>query len=149
MYKLWYRHLRTQEPLSLILFDVDDFKRYNDSYGHQKGDDCLIQITQAVKKVLHRSTDLLARYGGEEFVIILANTPASGAIIIAQQIQSAIHALEIPHFNSRSSGIVSVSLGISSLIPSPELLPEVLIERADQALYQAKAAGRDRYVLNL
>jgi len=145
----WYRHLRTQEPLSLILFDVDDFKRYNDSYGHQKGDDCLIQITQAVKKVLHRSTDLLARYGGEEFVIILANTPASGAIVIAQQIQAAIHALEIPHFNSRSSGIVSVSLGISSLIPSPELLPEVLIERADQALYQAKAAGRDRYVLNL
>ena len=145
----WYRHLRAKEPLSLILFDVDDFKRYNDSYGHQKGDDCLIQITQAIRAVLHRSTDLLARYGGEEFVIILANTPAPGAIVIAQQIQAAIRALEIPHLNSRASAIVSVSLGIASVIPSPEFLPQNLIEWADQALYQAKAAGRDRYVLNL
>jgi diguanylate cyclase (GGDEF)-like protein/PAS domain S-box-containing protein len=143
----WYRHLRTRQPLSLILFDVDDFKRYNDSYGHQKGDDCLIQITQAVKTVIQRSTDLLARYGGEEFVIILANTPASGAIAIARQIQTTIRALEIPHLNSRASAIVSVSLGIASIIPSPEFSPEDLIEQADQALYEAKAAGRDRYII--
>ncbi len=143
----WQRLYREQQPLSLLLFDVDYFKRYNDFYGHQMGDQCLIELAQAVQQVVCRSADLLARYGGEEFVIILPNTDVEGAIIIAQRIHAAIKALAIPHQASEVSDTVTVSLGISSQIPTSETLSANLVEQADQALYRAKQHGRNQFVI--
>ncbi|WP_414552217.1 diguanylate cyclase domain-containing protein [Anabaena sp. CCY 0017] len=143
----WQRLYREQQPLSLLLFDVDYFKRYNDSYGHQMGDHCLIELAQAVQQVVCRSTDLVARYGGEEFVIILPNTDVEGAIAIAQRIHAAIQALAIPHQASEVSDTVTVSLGITSQIPTSETFPANLIAQADQALYHAKQHGRNQSVI--
>lgn len=146
---------RNQQSLSLILFDVDYFKLYNDFYGHQMGDNCLFQIAQVSQQTISRPSDLVARYGGEEFTIILPNTDCAGAVIIAQRLQSKIAALAIPHEHSKISDFVTVSMGIASLIPSVErspteseqLLPETLISHADRVLYQAKQQGRNRYVV--
>ncbi|WP_448267348.1 diguanylate cyclase domain-containing protein [Nostoc sp. DSM 114159] len=148
LHQEWQRLKREQQPLSLVLFDVDYFKHYNDYYGHQAGDACLVQIAQAAKQIVNRAADLVARYGGEEFVVILPNTDKLGAIAIAERIQRAIRALAIPHERSQVSAIVSVSLGISSLVPTPERLPDTLITFADRALYAAKQQGRDRYVVS-
>ncbi len=141
----WQRLAREQQPLSLILFDVDYFKRYNDCYGHQAGDACLVQIAQVAKLGVNRPADLVARYGGEEFVVILPNTDRQGAITIAEHMRQAIRALKIPHEQSDVSEIVTVSLGIASTIPIPGNLPDTLIALTDQALYAAKQQGRDRY----
>ncbi len=144
----WKRLARSQEMLSLILFDVDLFKPFNDRYGHQAGDECLLTLAQAAKNAINRPADLVARYGGEEFVIILPNTDQSGAIAIAERIQSAIRALEIPNEQSEVCKIISVSLGISSLIPTLDRSPDLLITLADQAMYAAKQQGRDRYSIS-
>lgn len=143
----WRRLIRTLNPLSLIIFDVDCFKRYNDFYGHQAGDACLIQVAQVAAKVVQRPADLVTRYGGEEFAVILPDTDRQGAIVIAEHIQQAIRSLAIPHTQSEVSEIITVSLGIASVIPTPELSPDDLITRADQALYAAKQQGRDRYLV--
>jgi diguanylate cyclase (GGDEF)-like protein/PAS domain S-box-containing protein len=143
----WQRLYREQEFLSLLLFDVDYFKRYNDAYGHLLGDECLIKIAQSVQQVIFRPADLLARYGGEEFVVILPNTDIDGTMVIAQRIHTAIQDLAIPHQASKVSNIVTISIGISSLIPTSELSPSNLIEQADQALYRAKQQGRNQSVL--
>jgi sigma-B regulation protein RsbU (phosphoserine phosphatase) len=131
----------------LLLFDIDYFKRYNDRYGHQVGDDCLKAIAQALEQTLYRPADLVARYGGEEFVAILPNTDLNGAIIVAEQIRSAIANLEIPHQNSDISDIVTASIGVTSLIPSPKQKSSTLIKQADVALYSAKQKGRNRTVV--
>lgn len=144
----WQRALRSQQPLSLIMFDVDAFKRYNDRYGHQVGDACLISIAQTVKSTVERATDIVARYGGEEFAVVLPNTNLSGAVAIAEQIQQAIKALAIPHETSTVSTIVSISLGVASLIPTTTGSLKQLIASADRALYAAKQQGRDRYVVD-
>jgi two-component system, cell cycle response regulator len=144
----WRRALRSQQPLSLIMFDVDAFKRYNDCYGHQMGDDCLISIAQTVKSTVERTTDVVARYGGEEFAVVLPNTDLSGAAAIAEQIQQAVKALAIPHETSTVSPIVSISLGVASLVPITTGTPKQLIASADRALYAAKQQGRDRYVVD-
>ncbi len=141
----WQRLAREKQPLSLILLDIDTFKSYNDYYGHLAGDDCLIRIGKTLPTVVHRPADLAARYGGEEFVLLLPNTDLEGGIKIAQNIQQAIHSLAIPHEQSHVKNILTVSLGIASLIPSLELEPDTLVAYADQALYQAKKQGRDRY----
>lgn len=141
----WNRLAREQQPLSLILFDVDKFKSYNDYYGHLGGDDCLIRIAQTVQQTVHRSADLVARYGGEEFSVLLPNTDLVGAIKVAQNIQQAIHKRAIPHVHSDVKDIVTVSLGITSLIPTCDIKPDTLIASADEALYKAKEQGRDRY----
>ncbi|MCC5663203.1 diguanylate cyclase [Nostoc sp. CHAB 5784] len=141
----WQRLVGEQQPLSLILFDVDYFKRYNDCYGHQAGDACLVQLAQVVKQRVNCSGDLVARYGGEEFAVILPNTDRQRAIASAQGIQQAIRGLKIPHKQSDVSEIVTVSLGIASTIPISENLPDTLIALTDQALYAAKQQGRDRY----
>ncbi|ABA23748.1 Putative diguanylate cyclase (GGDEF domain) [Trichormus variabilis ATCC 29413] len=141
----WKRLAREQQPLSLILFDVDKFKSYNDYYGHLGGDDCLITIAQAVQQKLHRPADLLARYGGEEFSILLPNTDLLGAIKVAQIIQQAIYDQAIPHAQSDIKDIVTLSLGITSIIPAGDINPDTLIASADKALYNAKQQGRDRY----
>lgn len=142
--KEWRRLSREQNPLSLILCDVDCFKGFNDTYGHQSGDECLKQIAAAMTAVLKRPSDLLARYGGEEFVIVLPNTPESGAIHVAEEIRAAIHDLALPHRRSSVRPIVTLSLGIATLIPSIDVNPEFLIYAADRALYTAKMEGRDR-----
>ncbi|MDZ7994908.1 MAG: diguanylate cyclase domain-containing protein [Nostoc sp. EfeVER01] len=141
----WKRLAREQQPLSLIMFDVDKFKLYNDYYGHLAGDDCLMRIAQTVQKTIHRPADLVARYGGEEFLVLLPNTDLEGAIKVAQSIQQAIHALAIPHIQSDVKNIITVSLGITSRLPTWDIRPDTLIASADKALYHAKQNGRDRY----
>jgi diguanylate cyclase (GGDEF)-like protein len=143
----WERLAREQQPLSLLLFDLDYFKRYNDYYGHQVGDDCLIKVAQATQQTVCRPADLVARYGGEEFVVILPNTDLDGAIAVANQIHDAIVGLKIPHQNSDISDIVTISLGVTSLIPDLNQAPSLLIKQADVALYSAKQQGRDRSVI--
>ncbi|MFM7408375.1 MAG: diguanylate cyclase domain-containing protein [Cuspidothrix sp.] len=143
----WQRLYREQQPLSLLLFDVDYFKRYNDTYGHQLGDECLIKLAQTLQKVVSRSADLIARYGGEEFVVILPNTNTKGAMVIAQKIHSAIQYLAIPHRASEVSNTVTISLGITTELPNSELSPTGLIQQADKALYRAKQLGRNQSVV--
>lgn len=143
----WERLCREHESLSLLLFDIDYFKLYNDCYGHQIGDDCLTTIAQTVKKVLNRPADLVARYGGEEFAVILPNTDIHGAVIVAEQIHSAIIGLDIPHQNSDVSDVVTISIGIASLLPNNIQDPSLLIKQADIALYRAKRQGRNQFVV--
>ncbi len=144
----WSHGLRSQSHLALILCDVDYFKAYNDHYGHQLGDECLQQVAQAIAQALQRSTDLAARYGGEEFGIILPYSDQAGAVQVAAAIQAAIQALHWPHAGSPLSAVITVSLGIASLVPSRSLTPADLIAATDVALYQAKTQGRDRYCVN-
>jgi diguanylate cyclase (GGDEF)-like protein len=139
----WHRSAREQTPLSLILCDVDNFKHYNDTYGHLAGDDALRQVARAIMQATKRSTDLVARYGGEEFVVILPNTDSEGAIAVAREIQTNIGALQLPHSNSDISEFITLSLGVSTLIPHSQSSPATLIALADQELYQAKAQGRN------
>jgi diguanylate cyclase (GGDEF)-like protein len=141
----WKRLAREQQPLSLILFDVDKFKSYNDYYGHLQGDDCLIKIAQTVQQTVRRPTDLVARYGGEEFSVLLSNTDLAAAIKVAQNIQQAIQDRAIPHAQSDIKDIVTISLGISCVIPNEDINPDTLIASADKALYNAKQQGRDQY----
>jgi diguanylate cyclase (GGDEF)-like protein len=143
----WQRLKREQLPLSLILVDIDSFKPYNDHYGHLEGDRCLYQVAQAIQQVVKRPADLVARYGGEEFAVILPNTDLKGAHTVAQLIQQALKSLKIPHAQSQVSEWVSVSIGISSQIPSPLETAKSLILAADQALYQAKEQGRNQIVV--
>ena len=143
----WKRHSREQEPLSLILIDIDYFKLYNDYYGHQRGDFCLVQIAQALARVMQRSMDLIARYGGEEFAAILPNTDIHHASEIAEMMIQAIASLMLEHEVSKVSNYVTLSIGVSSLIPNSDNNLEGLISQADQALYQAKKNGRDRLMV--
>ena len=143
----WSRLAREQQPLSLILCDIDYFKPYNDYYGHQAGDACLQQVAQMLDRSVRRPADLVARYGGEEFAVILPNTPGEGASRVCQILQSAISKLEIIHGRSPISPYVTVSLGVSCRVPSHEVEAASLIAAADRALYAAKAQGRDRYCL--
>ncbi|MGL5032241.1 MAG: diguanylate cyclase domain-containing protein, partial [Microcystaceae cyanobacterium] len=142
----WQRNQRENQPLALILIDIDYFKNYNDYYGHQGGDDCLIEVAQTLTKVPKRATDLVARYGGEEFVAILPNTNTQQALVLAESMRTAIAVLNIPHAASSISSAITISLGIASIIPREELSPDWLISQADKALYAAKEQGRDRAI---
>ncbi|VXD24825.1 diguanylate cyclase domain-containing protein [Planktothrix paucivesiculata] len=149
----WEVLAQQQRPLTLIMFDLDGFKSYNDHYGHLAGDDCLVQISQAVyqctrQQDLRRPIDLVARYGGEEFIVLLSAKDLATGIQVAERIQQAIYRLKIPHEYSHVKEIVTVSLGIGSVIPSLEVQPNYLIQLADQALYDAKQQGRDRYCIS-
>ena len=126
--------------------DVDYFKLYNDTYGHQAGDNCLKAIAQALKQSIRRPADEAARYGGEEFVIVLPNTPLAGAQHVAEQIKQNVQALQMPHESSKTSDWVTLSLGIASCIPNQQSSPEELIRIADMALYAAKENGRNQWV---
>lgn len=143
----WQRYVREQLPLSLIFCDIDYFKRYNDTYGHQAGDDCLKQIAQAMTAAVKRPTDLVARYGGEEFMVVLPATDIEGALHVAQTIQKAIQSLVIEHAESSVNEYITLSMGISCVVPNRELSPDDLVTAADQALYKAKEEGRDRIIL--
>ena len=141
----WYRSQRENFPLSLILCDADYFKSYNDYYGHLAGDDCLKHIAKILKRAARRTTDLVARYGGEEFAILLPNTQISGAIKVAELIQTYLKELQIPHRCSKVSPYMTLSAGISSMVPHFDSSSDLLIQAADQALYQAKNQGRNCY----
>lgn len=141
----WQRLAREQAPLSLILCDIDYFKRYNDFYGHPAGDTCLTQIAQAVSHVVKRPADLVARYGGEEFAIILPNTTAEGADQIAELIWLEVKRLNLPHAQSDVSNYVTLSLGIATLVPKHDSQIQSLIDAADKALYSAKQQGRNTH----
>ncbi len=140
----WKRSLREQIPLSLILADIDYFKQYNDLCGHLAGDRCIQQVAQTIKQTINRPSDLVARYGGEEFVILLPKTNLTEATQIAESIRLAVEQLTIINEPTSPSQHVSLSLGVSSLIPSRSESLETLVKIADQALYQAKAEGRNR-----
>ncbi len=140
----WRRMQRLQLPLSLILCDVDYFKQYNDTYGHQVGDECLCHIARALTAAARRSSDLVARYGGEEFVMLLPNTSLAGAREVASLIQLKIQNLKLHHRNSEVSNYVTASYGVASIIPDDHNEPTQLLLRVDKALYYAKRSGRDR-----
>lgn len=145
----WKRLAREQLPLSLILCDIDFFKSYNDTYGHQAGDECLQQVADILKKAVKRPADLVARYGGEEFVVILPNTSVRGAIQVAEAIRSKVKSRAMVHDGSVVSKFVTLSCGVAGVIPPPNTTPDRLIAEADQALYKAKVEGRDRVVAHL
>ena len=140
----WQRARREQLPLALIMLDVDLFKHYNDTYGHVSGDECLKRVAGVIKEVAKRATDLAARYGGEEFAIVLPNTDQANAVKLGNEILVGVRELGIRNATAVSSQIVTISLGIAVIIPSDITTPESLIIAADQALYQAKKAGRNQ-----
>ncbi|WDP92562.1 MAG: cache domain-containing protein [Desulfobacter sp.] len=139
----WKRALREGHPVALAMLDIDFFKQYNDTYGHQKGDQCLVSIAAALKGAARRPGDIAARYGGEEFVILLPNTDLAGGKKIAEDLRRKIAALEIPHSQS-PLGRISFSLGLAAEIPRQDMAVSTLVKQADQALYRAKEKGRDR-----
>ncbi|MCE3264234.1 MAG: diguanylate cyclase [Pseudoduganella sp.] len=141
----WRRCARGHAPLSLIMIDIDHFKLYNDAYGHQAGDACLAQVAEAMVRCAGRSPDLVARYGGEEFVILLPQVDAQGAETVAQRILAGVYDLGIPHRMSSVGDVVTVSLGVATIMPGEHRDVGELVKAADQALYQAKEGGRDRY----
>jgi diguanylate cyclase (GGDEF)-like protein len=141
------RSARERGPLSLIISDIDEFKAFNDCYGHQAGDDCLRQVAMALSSVGRRPADLAARYGGEEFAMILPGTVVEGAVDVAQSVSRVIAGLAIPHARSATGRLITLSQGIVAVVPEQETTPEDLILRADKALYQAKEQGRNRCVV--
>jgi diguanylate cyclase (GGDEF)-like protein len=140
----WRRAIRDATPLSLILIDVDFFKAYNDTYGHQMGDECLKRVADSLKGVLKRPTDLIARYGGEEFVVLLPKTDIEGASALAEEMRTAVEALRITHARSQVTDRVTISLGVATIVPNRDSSSTELITEADQALYGAKQGGRNR-----
>jgi diguanylate cyclase (GGDEF)-like protein len=140
----WNRSLRTKTPLSLIMFDIDFFKPFNDTYGHIKGDDCLKQLARRLQNLLKRAGEIVARYGGEEFAIILPQTSMEDAKKTALFLQNGINELKIVHEKSTVAPYVTVSMGIACIVPKKPNLHLNLIRGADHALYQAKRQGRNR-----
>ena len=141
----WRGHMRLQQPLSLLLCDVDHFKLYNDRYGHRAGDECLKTVAGSITQCL-RSDDLVARYGGEEFAVVLPHTPHARAVRMADQIRSTLAAIAVPHAASPVCGYVTMSVGVAWKVPQKQDGPEAgaLIEEADRNLYLAKHRGRNR-----
>lgn len=144
----WRRLAREQLPLSLILCDLDYFKLYNDTYGHQAGDDCLRTVAKTIDGQINRPADLAARYGGEELVVVLPNTAPQGALYLAENMRAAVQALALPHVRSPHQ-ILTLSLGVTSCIPDLQRTPADLILAADKALYQAKENGRNQAAILL
>lgn len=143
------KHYKNKNNLSVIMLDIDFFKKYNDNYGHQKGDEVLIKIAGAITSALRSDNDIACRYGGEEMIVILKNTGLSGAIYVAERIKNAIGRLAIEHKYSDISDFVTVSQGIYSAIPSKadKKTEEKFITNADRALYEAKNSGRNKYMI--
>lgn len=140
----WQRLAREQQPLTLILCDIDYFKRYNDYYGHPTGDICLAKVSEVLTHCIRRPADLVARYGGEEFAVVLPNTDTEGGHSVALAIQKQLATAAIPHSTSSVSSDVTLTMGIASVIPERQFMPQKLLQAADLALYHAKQQGRDR-----
>ncbi len=144
----WRRALRDAAPISVILADIDFFKAYNDTYGHEAGDDILKKVAMALGATLSRPADLVARYGGEEFVAVLPGTDAGGAAFLAERLRAGVEGLQIAHAGSRAGAHVTISLGVATTVPERGASPDALVAAADQALYQAKRDGRNRVRLS-
>ena len=141
----WRRAERDGKVLGLLMIDIDHFKEYNDHYGHQKGDECLIKIARMIQEGISRPGDFVARYGGEEFVVLLPNTPAAGAMRVAEELRQRIEAQGIPHEAPSATGVVTISIGAAVVDPrQDDCSPNGLIRAADLALYEAKDMGRNR-----
>ncbi|HEV3257583.1 MAG TPA: diguanylate cyclase [Gemmataceae bacterium] len=140
----WRRAARTASPLALLMIDIDSFKAYNDTYGHQHGDASLKEVAAALDLTLNRPGDWVARYGGEEFVAVLPDTDARGAAVVAEALRARVEALGIVHTHSPFQENLTVSLGGAAMVPAPKSSPHGLISAADQALYRAKREGRNR-----
>jgi len=143
----WLRAAREKSPLSLLLVDVDQFKAYNDIYGHQAGDSCLQEVAKTIAGAARRPADLVARYGGEELVVLLPGVDESGAAVVAEEIRAKVEALTVPHEANAPIGILTVSVGSATRVPSLDrsrMGPKDLITLADAALYRAKQGGRNR-----
>jgi len=140
----WQMGIRYRTQLSMLFLDVDDFKAYNDHYGHQAGDICLQKIAIIIKECVHRPQDLCARYGGEEFIILLPNTSRESTLQLAEKIRNNVELENIPHAYSRASSHVTISIGVVSMIPQAGLNQNILVEMADKALYNAKNLGRNQ-----
>jgi diguanylate cyclase (GGDEF)-like protein len=141
----WLRGCRDEAPLSLAMIDVDHFKLYNDTYGHQKGDECLRRVAEAANGVIFRPGDMVARYGGEEFAIVLPATDIDGALIVADRVRETIAGMGIPHAGN-DNGVLTLSIGVASTVPERDADQAALIAAADAALYRAKRNGRNRVV---
>ena len=142
----WLRELRERKPFSVLMIDIDHFKNFNDHYGHLEGDVCLQKVAWALQGALCRAGDMLARYGGEEFVAVLPNTDVHGAAELAASFHARVRELAIPHAESPVSPLVTISIGIASVVPNQSLSPSQGVARADEALYRAKQAGRNQSV---
>ncbi|PWI35337.1 diguanylate cyclase [Vibrio albus] len=140
----WKLHIRLQQPLTIMLCDIDFFKEFNDNYGHQKGDAALIDVARVFSQALNRSSDCIARYGGEEFAFILPDTDQKGAEVLSQKVHKVIAELAIPHQHSQISNRLTVSIGSVSCIPDKTGTTDNILEQADKALYMAKRQGRNR-----
>lgn len=140
----WRRARRSAEPVSVILADVDHFKLYNDRYGHLEGDACLQRVSGTIARSIRRPGDLAARYGGEEFACVLPATDREGAVHLAEVIRTAVLNERMPHADSPVGPCVTVSIGVASMVPGEGVVPADLLKRADDMLYQAKRAGRNR-----
>jgi len=140
----WKRMFRDNNTLSFLMIDVDYFKKYNDHYGHQAGDECLKVIASAIDEQLYRPADIVARYGGEEFVVLLPGTEKDGAMGVADRFVKAIQAIKLEHADSSISDFVSISIGVASVSKKDKISIDQLIKLADEALYHAKSSGRNR-----
>ena len=144
----WFKALKSQQSLALIIGDVDHFKQYNDTYGHPQGDECLKRVAQAIRTAVGLNSALSARYGGEEFVVLLPNTSIERGVAIATAILAKLTAYNLPHASSNTASHVTMSLGVTSFIPKLEIPPSALVEMADLGLYTAKKSGRNRIVIH-
>jgi diguanylate cyclase (GGDEF)-like protein len=140
----WSALRRSKQSLSILMIDIDFFKLFNDHYGHQAGDKCLIQVASSLKRCMRRPNDLAARYGGEEFILIIPRSDINAAKQLAQNVRDALALEKIEHLHSEVDNIITVSIGIASIIPSQDSTIESLIHQADSALYEAKKNGRNR-----
>jgi diguanylate cyclase (GGDEF)-like protein len=144
LHQEWQRARRERTPLSVLLCDIDFFKRFNDLHGHLEGDRCLYQVAEVLRQTVKRPSDVVTRYGGEEFAVILPNTSIAGATQLAHEIAHALRARQIPHEDSPISPYVTCSIGVASTFVIWQIQPQDLLRTADQALYQAKWQGRNQ-----
>lgn len=144
----WQRCVREKQVLSLALIDIDFFKQFNDTYGHQAGDACLVSVAHALRASLNRPPDLLARYGGEEFVCLLPQTTADGAIHVANELLESVRRLNIAHATSKAANVVTISVGVSTIQPTVAGDCAQSLRLADEALYRAKHSGRNTVASN-
>ncbi|MDP9267091.1 MAG: diguanylate cyclase [Acidobacteriota bacterium] len=141
----WRRATRVSGPIALLMIDIDEFKKYNDRYGHQGGDDCLKRVAETLKQTLGRASDVVARYGGEEFVVVLPGSDQQAAIATAERLRQQVEKLGLPHEAATSGNrVVTISVGVAFYQPTEKDRPETLLSAADQALYGAKHGGRNR-----
>ena len=146
MEESWYDALRQRRPLSLLLIDIDYFKQYNDLHGHLQGDECLRQVGEVLASAALRPKDFVARFGGEEFVMVLPETPAESAARVADRCRNLLLKKQIPHGDSRAGQLVTISIGVGTIVPGREDDLNTFLDDVDQKLYQAKRDGRNRVV---